>query len=136
MEANSSLCTTRYGEAMIPGEYLLAADEIVLNAGRQSISLPVTNRGDRPIQVGSHFHFMEVNRALNFERAQALGMRLNIPSGTAVRFEPGQTHIIELVPIAGDRTIYGFNRLVEGTLRDKKIEEAARKKVNAFADSG
>lgn len=101
---------------MIPGEYLLAADPIELNAGRPTRTIEVSNRGDRPIQVGSHFHFFEVNRALMFDRAAAYGMRLNIPAGTAVRFEPGDTRAVELVAIGGTRLIWGLNRLVDGEL--------------------
>jgi len=101
---------------MIPGEYLLAAEPIELNAGRPTRTIEVSNRGDRPIQVGSHFHFFEVNRALTFDRDAAYGMRLNIPAGTAVRFEPGDTRQVELVTIGGTRLIWGLNRLVDGEL--------------------
>ena len=101
---------------MIPGEYLLRDEEIEINAGRQTASIEVTNRGDRPIQVGSHCHFFEVNRALDFERARAYGMRLNIAAGTAVRFEPGDTKRVELVALAGAREVVGINGLVNGPL--------------------
>lgn len=101
---------------MIPGEYLLAADEITLNDGREVTTVAVTNRGDRPIQVGSHYHFFEVNRALDFDRAAARGFRLDIPAGTAVRFEPGQTRSVQLVALAGARVVYGFQGLVMGPL--------------------
>lgn len=101
---------------MIPGEYFLAADDIELNAGRPTCRVTVSNRGDRPIQVGSHCHFFEVNRALAFERAAAYGMRLNVPAGTAVRFEPGDTREVELVAIGGRREILGLNGLVNGPL--------------------
>jgi urease subunit beta len=101
---------------MIPGEYLLDDGDIALNAGRATRTLVVANSGDRPIQVGSHFHFYETNPALLFERAAALGMRLNIAAGTAVRFEPGQQRTVELVALAGARKVYGFNGLVMGAL--------------------
>src|SRR6188508_3024623 len=101
---------------MIPGEYFLQPDDIEINTGRPTVTVEVANRGDRPIQVGSHYHFFEVNRALAFDRAAAYGMRLNIAAGTAVRFEPGDTRQVELVAIGGTRTIYGLNRLVEGRL--------------------
>ncbi|KEH11247.1 MULTISPECIES: urease subunit beta [Delftia] len=101
---------------MIPGELLAEPGEILLNAGRPVQTLTVTNTGDRPVQVGSHFHFFEVNEALHFDRAAARGWRLNIAAGTAVRFEPGQERTVELVEISGDRIIYGFNAKVMGPL--------------------
>ncbi|HEY0062910.1 MAG TPA: urease subunit beta [Telluria sp.] len=101
---------------MIPGEYLLQDGEIAINAGRATVSLVVANSGDRPIQVGSHFHFFEVNTALVFGRSAAIGMRLNIAAGTAVRFEPGQQRTVELVALDGDRRVFGFNGLVMGDL--------------------
>jgi urease subunit beta len=101
---------------MIPGEIITGAGEIELNTGRKTITLTVANTGDRPIQVGSHFHFYEVNSALHFERDQSRGFRLNITAGTAVRFEPGQKRTVELVELAGDRIIYGFNARVMGKL--------------------
>ncbi|MBE9139662.1 urease subunit beta [Nodosilinea sp. LEGE 07088] len=101
---------------MIPGELLPAEGEIELNAGKPTVTLVVANTGDRPIQVGSHFHFFEVNAALSFERDQARGMRLDIPAGTAVRFEPGDERDVTLVPLAGERRVYGFNARVEGAL--------------------
>ena len=102
--------------AMIPGEMFIKAGEIELNAGRKSVRLSVTNTGDRPIQVGSHYHFFETNPALKFDRKKARGMRLNIPAGTAVRFEPGQTREIALIALAGKRTVYGFRQDVMGKL--------------------
>ncbi|NEP63061.1 MAG: urease subunit beta [Symploca sp. SIO2G7] len=99
---------------MIPGEMLVQEGEIELNAGRPTLRLSVANRGDRPIQVGSHFHFYEVNEALEFEREQARGMRLNIPAGTAVRFEPGDQREVELVTLVGSRQVYGFNNKING----------------------
>jgi urease subunit beta len=102
--------------AMIPGEMFIKAGEIELNAGRKTVTLSVTNTGDRPIQVGSHYHFFETNPALRFDRKKARGMRLNIPAGTAVRFEPGQTREVALVALAGKRTVYGFRQDVMGKL--------------------
>ncbi|AUS99212.1 urease subunit beta [Nostoc sp. CENA543] len=101
---------------MIPGEIITPDGEIELNAGRPIVKLTVANTGDRPIQVGSHFHFYEVNNALIFDREQALGMRLDIPAGTAVRFEPGDEKEITLVPLVGSRQIYGFNAKINGKL--------------------
>ncbi len=101
---------------MIPGEMILQAGEIELNAGRPNIKMQVANTGDRPIQVGSHFHFYEVNESLDFDREQAKGMRLNIPAGTAVRFEPGDEKEVELVPFVGSRQVYGFNGKINGSL--------------------
>jgi len=101
---------------MIPGEVIAQAGEIELNAGRETVTLSVANTGDRPIQVGSHYHFFETNPALEFEREKARGFRLNIPAGTAVRFEPGQTREVELVAYAGDRRVFGFNGKVMGDL--------------------
>lgn len=101
---------------MIPGEYQIQDGDIELNAGRRTLALSVANGGDRPIQVGSHFHFFETNDALDFDRAAARGMRLNIPAGTAVRFEPGQSREIELVDLAGDRRVFGFAGRVMGDL--------------------
>ena len=101
---------------MIPGEIIPRAGEIVLNAGRKTVTLEVANTGDRPIQVGSHYHFFETNPALRFDREKARGMRLDIAAGTAVRFEPGQSRTVTLVPLSGRRTIYGFRQNVMGQL--------------------
>lgn len=101
---------------MIPGELLAEPGEIEINAGRPTITLVVGNTGDRPIQVGSHYHFFETNNALRFDRAAARGYRLNIPAGTAVRFEPGQTRTVALVAYAGERKVYGFQAKVSGAL--------------------
>ncbi len=101
---------------MIPGEYFVADGDIELNAGRATLTLVVSNTGDRPIQVGSHYHFAETNAALAFDRAAARGFRLNIAAGTAVRFEPGQSRTVELVALGGKREVYGFNGLVMGAL--------------------
>ena len=102
---------------MIPGEIRVAGGEIELNANRKTVSISVTNTGDRPIQVGSHYHFFEANEALRFERQAAYGFRLNIAAGTAVRFEPGQSRTVELLEISGDRVVYGFNAKVMGRLK-------------------
>ena len=101
---------------MIPGQIFPAEGEIELNAGRDTVTLTVANTGDRPIQVGSHYHFFETNNALQFERDKARGFRLNIPAGTAVRFEPGQTREVELVALAGKREVYGFQGKIMGAL--------------------
>ena len=101
---------------MIPGELFVKAGEITLNAGRKTVTLEVINTGDRPIQVGSHYHFFETNPALAFDRKKARGMRLDIAAGTAVRFEPGQTREVRLVALAGKRTVYGFRQEVMGKL--------------------
>lgn len=102
---------------MIPGEIQVASDDILLNEGRKSVSLHVTNSGDRPIQVGSHYHFFETNEALKFERGKAYGCRLNIAAGTAVRFEPGQSRTVELVQLSGERKVFGFQGKVMGKLK-------------------
>ena len=101
---------------MIPGEILVEDGDIELNAGRETRTLTVANTGDRPVQIGSHYHFYEANAALAFDREQARGFRLNIAAGTAVRFEPGQSRTVELVALAGARTVYGFNGKVMGPL--------------------
>ncbi len=101
---------------MIPGEVIVAEGKIELNSGRRTLTLSVANKGDRPIQVGSHYHFYETNPALEFERKRSRGFRLNIAAGTAVRFEPGQTREVELVAYAGDRRVYGFNGRIMGEL--------------------
>jgi urease beta subunit len=110
---------------VIPGEYLLGEGDIVANVGRATAELTVENTGDRPIQVGSHFHFFEVNRALRFDRAQAFGMRLNVPAGTAVRFEPGDAKRVTLVEFAGARKIFGLNALTEGQSKDAALARLA-----------
>lgn len=106
---------------MIPGEYALLSEPVELNAGRERISIDVANTGDRPIQVGSHYHFYEVNPALILPRDQVLGMRLDIPAGTAVRFEPGQKRTVTIVPYAGKRRVFGFRAAIMGSLEEKKI---------------
>ena len=102
---------------MIPGEYFIEEDDIELNQGRKGVTLTVANTGDRPIQVGSHYHFFETNPALKFDRKKARGMRLDIAAGTAVRFEPGQTREVKLVALAGARIVYGFRREIMGRLQ-------------------
>ena len=118
---------------MRPGEYLLdePAGEIKANVGRAVVRLPVRHTGDRPIQVGSHFHFFEVNRALVFDRPQAYGMRLNIPAGTAVRFEPGEEKEVSLVALGGARIVRGHNGLVDGVLDDHTVRSAALEGLGA-----
>ena len=118
---------------MIPGEYFLADAPIEINAGRRTSRIEVTNRGDRPVQVGSHCHFFEANRYLSFEREVAYGMRLNIAAGTAVRFEPGDTREVELVAIGGRREVYGLNGLVNGALDDEAVRERALAAVSTFS---
>jgi urease beta subunit len=117
---------------MIPGEYLLQSDPIELNAGRATRRLEVANRGDRPVQIGSHCHFFEVNAYLAFDRDAAYGMRLNVPAGTAVRFEPGDTREVELVALGGLRVVTGLNGLVEGDLDNPAVRDRARAAVRAF----
>ena len=112
---------------MIPGELLIDAGEHPLNPGRRAITLVVRNTGDRPIQVGSHYHFAETNTALDFDRAAARGFRLNIAAGTAVRFEPGQWRTVELVALDGEREVYGFNGLVMGRLDEPATAPAAHR---------
>ncbi len=102
---------------MIPGEMKVVAGDIELNKGRRAVTLKVVNSGDRPIQVGSHYHFYETNEALKFERQKAYGFRLNIAAGTAVRFEPGQTRTVELIGLVGERKVYGFSAKVNGKLK-------------------
>ena len=108
---------------MIPGEYLLSEAAIELNAGRETVTLQVNNTGDRPVQVGSHFHFFGVNRQLVFDRAKTYGMRLDLPAGTAVRFEPGEVKTVRLVALAGLRHVYGGSGLVMGPLDDAGAKE-------------
>jgi urease beta subunit len=118
---------------MTPGEYLLDPEPIELNAGRQTRTIAVANRGDRPIQVGSHCHFFEANRWLAFDRVASYGMRLNIAAGTAVRFEPGDEREVELVALGGTRSVFGLNAIVEGALDDQATRERALKAMAGFA---
>ena len=115
---------------MVPGEYFLRDQPVELNAGREVVRLRVDNHGDRPIQVGSHTHFFEVNRQLRFDRTRAYGSRLDIPAGTALRFEPGEGREVDLVPLGGARTVFGMNDLVGGPLdagRDRALKRAAER---------
>jgi len=113
---------------MIPGEYIPSNESIIANVGKSTITVSVRNTGDRPIQVGSHTHFFEVNKALEFQRKQSYGCHLNIPAGTSVRFEPGDTKEIELTEFGGKKIVYGFSGLVNGNLDEKK-EEAFKKAI-------
>ena len=114
---------------MVPGETRLKADPIEINAGRRTLSIDVTNTGDRPIQVGSHFPFFEVNRALRFDRESAFGMRLDIAAGTAVRFEPGEEKTVTLVEVSGDKLVYGLNNLTQGAT---DFDEAVKARLHAW----
>ncbi|HIK38861.1 MAG: urease subunit beta [Geminocystis sp.] len=121
---------------MIPGEYILKDEPVICNQGRHTVKILVANTGDRPIQVGSHFHFFEVNKALKFDREKAFGMRLNIPAGTAVRFEPGEEKEVTLVALGGTKVVHGFNRLTEGAVFEasKKIDSLKRAKNLGFME--
>src|SRR3954470_12978731 len=116
---------------MTPGEYLFDGPPIELNAGRPTMTLSVNNTGDRPVQIGSHFHFFEVNRALVFDRAAAYGMRLDLPAGTAVRFEPGEVKTVRLVALGGARQVYGGCGLVMGALDDPAVRQRALERLRA-----
>ena len=116
---------------MIPGEYILGEGDIEANAGRRTVELTVANTGDRPVQVGSHFHFFEANRALRFERGKAWGMRLNVPAGTAVRFEPGDEKMVTLVDLAGAREVHGLNALADGAVDPARRDAAVKKAAQA-----
>src|SRR6266480_505753 len=122
---------------MIPGEYLFDGEPLELNAGRPTTTLQVNNTGDRPVQVGSHFHFFETNRALVFDRAAAYGMRLDLPAGTAVRFEPGEIKTVKLVALAGSRQVYGGSGLVNGSLDDAATRKRSLAKYSerGFGDT-
>lgn len=113
---------------MIPGEYMFDGGDLELNAGRPTVIVSVNNTGDRPVQIGAHYHFFEVNKALVFDRAKAYGMRLDLPSGTSVRFEPGDTKDVRLIPYGGRRVVYGFNALVSGRLDDPYTRETSLKR--------
>ncbi|NRF93170.1 urease subunit beta [Paenibacillus frigoriresistens] len=117
---------------MVPGEYRTVKGYIEINIGRQTVDLIVTNIGDRPVQVGSHFHFFEVNRALDFSREQAYGMRLDIPAGTAVRFEPGEQKPVQLVELGGAKLSYGLNNLSKGLAANGNMSSAARERWQAW----
>ena len=111
---------------MIPGEYILQPDDIIANTGRSTVTVIVVNTGDRPVQIGSHFHFFEVNRQLQFTRAAAYGMRLNIPAGTAVRFEPGEEKEVRLVTYSGAQKVFGFNNLLNGDISEANKEQSVQ----------
>ncbi|MES2430131.1 MAG: urease subunit beta [Bacteroidota bacterium] len=122
---------------MIPGEYILGKGDIQCNVGRKTLKLGVVNTGDRPVQVGSHFHFFEVNKLMQFERAKAFGMRLNIAAGTAVRFEPGEEKDVELVEFGGNKKIVGFNNLTDGEINNASLKAAVdRSAEKGFKNKG
>jgi urease beta subunit len=127
---DEDICKSQY-RIMIPGEYILAAGDIECNIGRTTTTVTVVNTGDRPVQVGSHFHFFEVNTEMEFDRAKAFGMRLDIPSGTAVRFEPGEEKQVGLVTLGGNRRAVGFNKLVDGDTAGKVGNAGAGDNVGA-----
>lgn len=121
---------------MIPGEYILSSDPIICNGNKKTVSITVSNTGDRPCQVGSHTHFFEVNKALDFPREQAYGCRLNIPAGTSIRFEPGDSREVELCELGGKRIVYGFNGLTMGGLNSKMAKQAALEKAKKLGFKG
>ena len=121
---------------MIPGEYILSSDPIICNGNKKTVSITVSNTGDRPCQVGSHTHFFEVNKALDFPREQAYGYRLNIPAGTSIRFEPGDSREVELCELGGKRIVYGFNGLTMGGLNSKMSKQAALEKAKRLGFKG
>lgn len=121
---------------MIPGEIIVKNKEIVCNKGKRTEKITVSNTGDRPIQVGSHFHFFEVNRALEFDRKAAFGMRLDIASGTAVRFEPGEEKEVTLVEVGGRKEMHGFSGLTEGIVTDEKVKEKSLKRAKELGFKG
>ncbi|MGI9011475.1 MAG: urease subunit beta [Nitrososphaeraceae archaeon] len=121
---------------MIPGEYILSSDPVICNGNKKTVSITVSNTGDRPCQVGSHTHFFEVNKALDFPREQAYGYRLNIPAGTSIRFEPGDSREVELCELGGKRIVYGFNGLTMGGLNSRVSKEAALEKAKKLGFKG
>jgi len=126
----------RKEEQIVPGEYVLAAGEVICNKDRKTIKVTVKNTGDRPIQIGSHTHFFEVNKKLDFPRAQSFGYRLNIPAGTAVRFEPGDSKEVELCELGGKKVVYGFNSLTMGSLLSSTVKSAALEKAKKLEFKG
>ncbi|MDD6490587.1 MAG: urease subunit gamma [Clostridia bacterium] len=120
----------------VPGEYLIDDGDIIINDGKETVEITVTNTADRPVQVGSHFHFFEVNKALEFDRKVAYGMHLDVPSGTAVRFEPGESKRVSLVKIGGNRIGYGLNDLVQGQMDDEEVKEKAFEKAKKLGFKG
>jgi urease subunit beta len=121
---------------VIPGEYILSSDPVICNGNKKTVSITVSNTGDRPCQVGSHTHFFEVNKALDFPREQAYGYRLNIPAGTSIRFEPGDSREVELCELGGKRIVYGFNGLTMGGLNSRVSKEAALEKAKKLGFKG
>lgn len=121
---------------MIPGEYIIEEGEVEINTGRKTVRLVVSNTGDRPIQVGSHFHFFEVNKKLFFDRKQAFSMRLDIPAGTAIRFEPGQEKEVCLVEIGGNKVIHGLNSLTDGATREESVKDRALERARQKSFGG
>lgn len=119
---------------MIPGEYIISDEDIVANQDKITVTLQVINTGDRPVQVGSHTHFFEVNKALSFDRKQSYGFHLNIPAGTSVRFEPGQSHEVEICEYGGKKIVFGFSGLVNGSLDEKKSEALQKAKQKGFKE--
>ncbi len=119
---------------MKPGEYIISDEKIIANNGKATVSILVTNTGDRPIQVGSHTHFFEVNKSLSFPRVQSYGFHLNIPSGTSVRFEPGDSRRIELVEYGGKKIVYGFSGLVNGKLDERKTQALQKARDKGFRE--
>jgi urease beta subunit len=120
---------------VVPGEYRVGEGEVVANAGRKTVELVVANTADRPIQVGSHYHFFEANKALRFDRAKAFGFRLDVPAGTAVRFEPGDERKVRLVALSGTREVYGLNGLTEGSVAPERAAAAVQKaRAEGFLD--
>ena len=132
----SSSTKKEVGRALIPGEYVLSSDPVICNENRKTIKVTVSNRGDRPCQIGSHTHFFEVNRALDFPREKTFGYRLNIPAGTSIRFEPGDTKEVELCEIGGARICYGFNGLTMGSLNSNHKRNAALEKARTLGFRG
>jgi urease subunit beta len=122
--------------ACIPGEYILSADPVLCNENRKTLKLTVKNKGDRPIQVGSHTHFFEVNKKLDFPRAEAFGYRLNIPAGTAIRFEPGDTKEVEICELKGKNVVFGFNSLTNGSTKSAAVKAAALEKAKKLGFEG
>jgi urease subunit beta len=124
------------GDGVVPGELLASEGSVTLNEGRETAAVSVANTGDRPVQVGSHFHFFEANAALRFDREAAFGMRLNVPAGTAVRFEPGDEQTVDLVAIGGNRVAHGMNGLVNGSVDGDPSAALERLRVAGFQDTG
>jgi urease subunit beta len=121
---------------LIPGEYVLSSDPVICNENRKTVKISVSNKGDRPCQIGSHTHFFEINRAMDFPREQAFGYRLNIPAGTSIRFEPGDTKEVELCEIGGKRVCFGFNGLTMGGLDSSTMKQAALEKARTLGFGG